>query len=456
MRQMKHYFGFFNPHELLDKKYFWFPVLDKFRTLDWVEIKEEIANLEATFEVFRCGSRTPLELFSESCAGIGFFEAVCCKILTMNTKVILVIIAILVVGIGVGAYITYDGGYRKPTVEKTGTGPFSVPGNLLGYVTSNGSLWVIDLKSDKSSVKVIDPDAPEIGNAFSVSEPRSWSFSPDGTNIAFDWYDDQKGNKGIAVISVSEPSQLKFLYPGSTPKWSPTEDVVLFEDRKDNSIKIISLSNNQITTFEGVNIIGTQYPWFSDGRRFIASNGKHTDPKIALGLGWHVINAKTEEKELLRMLDLKWWQLTLPVTSPTDNEIALVVQYKNLSIALFNIDSKDFEILASVPSERLPGTGYKSLNWSPDGKNISYVDISLDVALMVVDKDKSEEKIIVEGKVWWGWPNELRNPCWLSSGKDIVFFSLSEGEKDNLYVINVESGERQIIASGVKNFSCHR
>ena len=299
----------------------------------------------------------------------------------------------------------------------------------------DGSIWIIDFTKNKQAIKIIDPlpGGDSIGGM--SQQYRYWSLSPKEDQIVFDLY--RGGNLvGIAITSTDHYLQPKFLHTGSSPKWSPTSNDIIFKD--EGKIKLISLSDNKVKSFEGVNELLAPYSWFKDGVHFLAFN-RTSDNEIER----YVINKNTAEKRFLKAPELEEIKGSIsyyyPIISPvTDEFVANIYYEKGDDVAVFNANGRSLKILSPLPTKSWPGSGYFSPNWSPNGEQVSYIDNYCDIKsdcpnrrpalnLIVINKDGSEKRIIIDGVHGSGLDETISMPCWLPSGKEIVFLNTGNG-----------------------------
>lgn len=394
---------------------------------------------------------------------------------------IVVIVIILIIGVATGYFIlirenteTSPAPQRQniPVQEIVETSPISQrQDNLLIFLKDDDSIWITDFTKNNQAIKIVDALPTDrflkaSGGSRYINN-RYWDLSPNGDQIVFDLAGGNDNFDGIAIASTSHYAPPKFLHRGSRPKWSPVNDSILFED--ENKIKLFSFSDSKIKIFEGVNELPAPYLWFKDGTNFLAFNRTHTNE-----IERYIINKNTGEKRLLEVPELKKMKGNItsyyPIISPVANEFIAEIYYeKGYDVAVFNTDRQFLKIVSPLPTESWPGSGHLAPNWSPDGNRISYIDNYCDInsgcpskkpisKLIIANKDGSEKQIIVDGAFPHGLNNSISMPCWLTSGKEIVFLGTdTKGVAGILFVVDLESKEvKQITQDYVAGFLCSR
>lgn len=130
-----------------------------------------------------------------------------------------------------------------------------------------------------------------------------------------------------------------------------------------------------------------------------------------------------------------------------------ILRKRGYNIAYYNPSTKEFVIPHVLPSDPWPGSGYRNPDWSPNGNQISYIDIFTpsdgsrdrgELNLIISNKDGSSKKVIIVGTAM--------SSCWLSSGEQIAYLDTAE----SLRIVNLKSKSNTRIAEDVIGYLCHR
>ena len=261
------------------------------------------------------------------------------------------------------------------------------------------SLALYTMKSDGSDLKRLAVSA------------RGYTFSPDGTMVAFGSQRDEQGHD-IFVVDV-KGSNLTVLTDTATddsyPSWSPDGSKLTFATRKPAVDEMLP------------------------------------DPRLSyLGSDIHVI--RSDGSNLVRLTDTPSYVYnTTPVWSPDGSRIAFLADRDEpflRQLYVMNADGSNQTRLTN------PSSGVENFRWSPDSQKLLFSNA--EIRLYVINADGSHPNLLVSGD------SPVVGATWSTDGSEIVFshdkdfdrlmFSLGP-DGNEIYVVD-ENGLNQNSLTG--------
>ena len=251
--------------------------------------------------------------------------------------------------------------------------------------TRDGYLWV----------KINDKEVALTNNKAVYNYAPQWSF--DGQMLLYqkevtgNIIDTKKTSNELWVYDTIAKKHHKIFYDGQNPKWSPTENIIAFNDEG-----VLNISN--LKTFYNIALGVDDYEWQPDGKGFIASSSASLRPD-----GW---------------------------TQPVLFTISLKEGYQHIDDLTKNVKE-----LFAIPKEvgidgtKIPSIGVGSFAYSADKQWISFIisptaSWSMDsdmLAVITADGKKFEviDEVILEFNPLWAYKENLLG--YIAGGGRIVF-----------------------------------
>jgi TolB protein len=231
------------------------------------------------------------------------------------------------------------------------------------------------------------------------------SWSPAGTVLAFDRFSDYGATHHLSLLTLgARQARILVAVPGAggyaDPSWSPDGRWIVFSDNSDASgfsrggIYVVSRRGTQLRKIPGTSNDDSAPSWSPDGRLIAFANAKD---------GIVVVNADGSSRR----------QLTdspgdnTPVWSPKGRLVAFSRTDKdsNENIWVMNPNgSHQRQLTDAAPTPvggpaggNQPGHAIEP-TWSPDGREIAYVNVPNDAGqLWVMNSDGSRQRVVRRG-----------------------------------------------------------
>jgi Tol biopolymer transport system component len=374
----------------------------------------------------------------------------------------------------------------SPTLLSTPATPY--PEEWLAFVerdfkgrTGHPNVSILD--SANTTVSFIRQDGsgllqPTMFEKFSTMVEYSLAWSPDGTQLLFDWSNFGATMTRIPVIHVTDPFRRQVTLTDSNnawvlPSWSPDSQwfvaslltTVTNEEGKQqdthNLFRVNSrtFQKDRITTSSSSDL----YPsWSPDGQwiAFLRFTPEFLTPKPGTGAtcgsnpefftgciyaDLYITRRDGSDPIVLRKsvyihMDSYGRDSVYnnPSWSPDSKWLAMLTGTEQPDITLINIDTKETRVLAAHPALDTYPT------WSPDGSKLAFVS----------SRDGNEEIYIVsrEGDALANLTNNVGsdfNPVWSPSGRYLAFLSdREESRAYKLYVMNADGTAQRKLHDG--------
>jgi Tol biopolymer transport system component len=305
------------------------------------------------------------------------------------------------------------------------------------------------LKTD-SQIFVMDPEG-EVKTR--ISDQGGWNFmpswSPDGTMVAFYYFDPVTRITTVYQVDVTKPDFAPVLLSdkGSVDtefghlNWSPDGSAILYYtiDVIDNAdIYKVDVFDRTITRIIAEPIYYDYAPsWSPDGTQFVFASNRpeKKDPLYDLFLA----DANGENLVQLTDNDGSGWVDTLPAWSPDGENIAFwrfnLIQGETFEggpegVWLMNVDTREATLLweAKLPSGENPPI------WSPDGQYLAFLEDAEDQHLLQVVDVSTGKLLELEAQ-----PGEKRALSWSPDSRALIFTNLSD-PKVEMFILDIKSG----------------
>ena len=265
------------------------------------------------------------------------------------------------------------------------------------------------LKSDDIYVMDVDgKNLMELTNSPEIEETASWS--PDGTQIAFDRWLGETGSSIFVMDANGENSQRLTFEPGINvaPHWSPDGNNIAFLSNRDGAPRIYTMER------DGQNVLQiTHHRRKFDGAPTWSPNGR-----------WLAIGSGDEQSWGLYLIDPQ--------------------------------GLKETPILRSKVNQ-LDGRAMFRPAWSPDSQNLIYVDPEAndDVGLMRIQTEGGlPTQLNTDGLEYW-W-----SPVWSPDGNSLLFGAKKKREpilpetEYGIFLTRLNTSERRnFILPGIKELT---
>lgn len=187
-------------------------------------------------------------------------------------------------------------------------------------------------------------------------------------------------SKGISnelwVYDINTKKHHKIFYDGYNPKWSPTENIVAFNDKG-----VLNISN--LKRFFNIALGVDDYQWQPDGKGFIASSSASLRPdgwtnpilyKISIAEGYQHITDLTKNVKELFVIPKEVGKKGVKISSisaksftysPTKQWISFIItptaswSMDSDMLAVISADGKEFEVIDEVILEFNPQWAFK-------------------------------------------------------------------------------------------------
>jgi Tol biopolymer transport system component len=256
-------------------------------------------------------------------------------------------------------------------------------------------------------------------------------WSHNGSMIAFATSDDQ-----VYLIDDISTGNYRFMWKGNSPMFTSTDEEIIF-----------------ISDFEGVNsiyVIG-----LSDTEPMILSDGNYSNQATLSDDGNYLVYSKltengkcimvadmnSESDDYLKKISVNKDSNLEPDISPDDRKYVYAGFDMNLNGTIYiNENGSEKALTKDIPSSTQP-------KFSPDGSKIAFAVIKGErVKLYTMNSDGSnKQELTIKG-------GDLGLFDWLDNSR-IIYDAESQSESYSIGVINVNTGEGNLIASG--GFNLH-
>jgi TolB protein len=225
-----------------------------------------------------------------------------------------------------------------------------------------GRLLFHSVRSGNPEIYIIDSNGVRrLTDNPAKDERPVWS--PDGNKIAF--VSDRDGNKEIYIMDADGKNQRRLTFndwDDQSPSWSPDGKGLVFESKRGGvtNLYIIDIEGGyekKITDY-GLKQVAGIPSWSPDGRRIVFTSNKW--------FGYQVSSIMVDGSSEKRLTD-KGGNCE-PVWSPDAKEIAFVNRNGKARIWLMDADGENKRQLTDGPREY----DYNP-SWSPDGEKIAYM-----------------------------------------------------------------------------------
>jgi Tol biopolymer transport system component/tRNA A-37 threonylcarbamoyl transferase component Bud32 len=222
--------------------------------------------------------------------------------------------------------------------------------------------------------------APRVAPLTSMPGAQGFpTFSPDGSQVAFEWWSDKDEDYAIYVKKVGSPEVRRLVKGASGPSWSPDGRHIAFNQSSDQRVQLISPEGGSVTTvgdFEGA-----RTPSWSADSRYLAVARAPLPPRDERGI--YLISVDTGASRLIARSFSGDFN---PAFSPDGRRLAYVsASERGVTVNVIDLDAT----LNPVDAPRRV-TGYLAgvgrITWTPDGRDLIY-----------------------SGN---GWPEGWRHPLW--------------------------------------------
>ena len=306
----------------------------------------------------------------------------------------------------------------KPVTTPTG------PGAIVFHNEQDGDVEIYAVNADRTVVNADGTNVRQLTNNSSHDQYPSWS--PDGTQIAFESYRGSGWQIFVMNADGTNEQQLtEHLSNQFRPSWSPDGTQIAFESDRDGDLEIFVINADGTNEQQLTNNTHHDWSrsWSPDGTQIAFESDRDGDLEI------FVINADgTNEQQLT---DNSFFD-QYPSWSPDGTQIAFISDRgRGRQVFVVNADGTNEQRLTEHLSNQFRPS------WSPDGTQIAFIsDRDGDLEIFVINADGTNEQRLTEHL-----SNQFR-PSWSPDGTQIAFISDRDGDLE-IFVINADGTNEQ-------------
>lgn len=286
-------------------------------------------------------------------------------------------------------------------------------------------------------IQLADPSGTDLGQLAGGWGP---TWSPNGSEIAFQGMNQDGASSGIFVMGVGETAERR-LGEGEKwlPRWSPDGSKITFVtcvpngvvgpfDGCDIMFGVINADGSGQRMLGRIGVVGTIPPaeWSPDGERiaFVGGEGGGADVYVVDADG----GGLAQLTGLGTVTGVDW--------SPDGRMIAFRAAG---SVYVMNIDGSDLTRLTNDPAPLVVG----HVEWSPQGDRIAY-SLSPDPVLFETDDPESLSVHVIDpdGTNEIALATHAVHPRWLPDGRTIAF---GRWFVDEIWTVSADGGEPSLL-----------
>jgi tricorn protease len=331
---------------------------------------------------------------------------------------------------------TYDGHDTYPALSRNGKGVYFASDR-----DGAQNIFYLPLAANEKEARTNEKRIKQI-TSFTSGDVGHLNISRDGKRIAFMrgfriWTMSTRSGKAKPLdieinTDIRKNNSYTATYSGKATDYSVSPDGKRVAYLVGHDIFVTSSDSN--TTTRQVTKTGARELsplWFSDSRRLLYISRRDGNQEF------YVYDSFTRETERLTHTDE---DESIPVWSPDGKRLAYVLGENK--IAIMDIKKGESSVFAEVNYTNAALSSDHPMDWSPDGKWLTFVQQQANYTSSIAVKQVTGTKSIRIS----GIMPRCQYPVWSPGGKHIAFIGTEDGSRD-LFVIDLLSSPKQTFKS---------